>query len=86
MRLTPKKLEEVLELRNFGSEFGREPQVNVGDIRKVKIEAVGSEGDGIAKVDGFVIFVPGVQVNDTVTVRITKVLRRYGFAEVVDEP
>ena len=71
-------------MREFDGGFGKEPPVSVGDIRKVKIEAVGSEGDGIAKVDGFVIFVPGVRVNDTVTIRITKVLRRYGFAEVVE--
>ncbi len=71
-------------MREFGSEFGKQPPVNVGDVRKVKIEAIGSEGDGIAKVDGYVIFVPGVKVDDVVTIRITKVLRRYGFAEVVD--
>lgn len=71
-------------MREFGREFGREPPVDVGDIREVKIEAVGSEGDGIAKIEGFVIFVPGVKVDDVVTVRITKVLRKYGFAEVVD--
>lgn len=74
----------MFELREFGREFGREPPVDVGDIREVKIEAVGSEGDGIAKIEGFVIFVPGVKVDDVVTVRITKVLRKYGFAEVVD--
>jgi len=68
------------------SEFGRSraPPVEVGDIREVKIEAVGSEGDGIAKIDGFVVFVPGVNVNDVVTIRITKVLRKYGFGEVVE--
>lgn len=60
------------------------PPVNVGDIRQVKIEAVGSEGDGIAKIDGFVVFVPGAKLNDDVTVRITKVLRKYGFAELVE--
>jgi predicted RNA-binding protein with TRAM domain len=65
-------------------EFGMKPPVNVGDIRQVKIEAVGSEGDGIAKIDGFVVFVPGAKLNDDVTVRITKVLRKYGFAELVE--
>lgn len=63
--------------------FGK-PPVEVGDIKEVRIEALGSEGDGIAKVNGFVIFVPGVKVGDVVTVRITKVLRKYGFAEVVE--
>ncbi len=71
-------------MREFGRDFGREPPVEVGDVREVRIEAVGAEGDGIAKIDGFVIFVPGVKVDDVVTIRITKVLRKYGFAELVE--
>ncbi|MEM0266625.1 MAG: TRAM domain-containing protein [Archaeoglobaceae archaeon] len=71
----------MLSLKEFG--FGK-PPVKVGDVRDVKIEAVGSEGDGIAKIDGFVVFVPGAKLNDTVKVRITKVLKKYGFAEIVD--
>ena len=61
------------------------PPVNVGDEIDVKIEAVGEKGDGIAKKDGFVIFIPGVKEGDEVKVRVTKVLRRVGFAEVVGE-
>lgn len=57
--------------------------VNVGDEIELKIEAVGEKGDGIAKVKGFVIFVPGVKQGETVNVRITKVLRKVGFGEVV---
>lgn len=55
--------------------------VNVGDEIDVKIEAVGEKGDGVAKVKGFVLFVPGVKEGDTVRVRVTKVLRKVGFAE-----
>jgi len=69
----------VLDLKEFGK-----PPVKVGDVREVKIEAVGSEGDGIAKIEGFVIFVPGTKMNDNVKIRITKVLKKYGFAEVVE--
>ena len=59
--------------------------VNVGDEIEVKIEAVGEKGDGIAKKDGFVLFVPNTKEGDTVKIKITKVLRRVGFAEVVGE-
>ena len=69
----------MLDLKEFGK-----PPVKVGDVREVKIEAVGSEGDGIAKIEGFVIFVPGTKMNDNVKIRITKVLKKYGFAEVVE--
>ncbi|MBI2135497.1 TRAM domain-containing protein [Candidatus Woesearchaeota archaeon] len=57
--------------------------VKVGDELDVKIEAVGEKGDGIAKKDGFVLFVPGVKAGDNVRIRVTRVLRKVGFAEVV---
>ena len=59
--------------------------VKVGEELDVKIEAVGEKGDGIAKVKGFVLFVPNTNEGDEVKVRITRVLRRVGFAEVVGE-
>ena len=57
--------------------------VNVGDEIELKIEAVGEKGDGIAKVKGFVIFVPNAKQGETVKVKITKVLRKVGFGEIV---
>ena len=55
--------------------------VNAGDELDLKIEAVGEKGDGIAKVKGFVIFVPNTQKDQECRVRITKVLRKVGFGE-----
>ncbi|MBN2567213.1 TRAM domain-containing protein [Candidatus Woesearchaeota archaeon] len=57
--------------------------VKVGEELDVKIEAVGEKGDGIAKKGGFVLFVPGTKEGDEVRIRVTKVLRKVGFAEVV---
>lgn len=57
--------------------------VKVGDELDLKIEAVGEKGDGVAKKDGFVLFVPNTNAGDEVKVKVTKVLRRVGFAEVV---
>jgi|TARA_Y100000310_G_scaffold331918_1_gene406461 predicted RNA-binding protein with TRAM domain len=59
--------------------------VNIGDEFDVKIEAVGEKGDGIAKKDGFVLFVPNTKEGQEVKIRVTKVLRKVGFAEVVGE-
>jgi predicted RNA-binding protein with TRAM domain len=61
----------------------RNPPVQVGEEIDVKIEAVGEKGDGIAKKNGFVLFVPGVKEGDEVRIKITKVLRKVGFAEVI---
>ncbi|MCK5282677.1 MAG: TRAM domain-containing protein [Nanoarchaeota archaeon] len=66
----------------FGGQRGFAP-VNVGQEIDVKIDAVGEKGDGIAKEKGFVLFVPGAKEGDEVRIKITKVLRNVGFAEVV---
>lgn len=57
--------------------------VKVGEELEVSIEAVGEKGDGIAKKNGFVLFVPNTKEGDHVRVRVNKVLRKVGFAEVV---
>ncbi len=57
--------------------------VKVGEELDVTIDAIGEKGDGIAKKDGFVLFVPGVKKDQKVRIRVTKVLRKVGFAEVV---
>lgn len=59
--------------------------VRTGDEVEVTIDTVGEEGDGIAKVDGYTVFVPGTDVGETVTVRITDVKPRFGFAEPMPE-
>jgi len=71
--------------RDFRQNRGFASPVQVGDEIDVKIEAVGEKGDGIAKKDGFVLFVPNTKEGDEVKIKVTKVLRRVGFAEVVGE-
>ena len=73
--------------RRFGSENMNRSfaPVKVGDEIDLKIEAVGEKGDGIAKVKGFVIFVPNTKEGQEVKVRITKVFRKVGFGEVIGE-
>ena len=72
--------------RNFG---GRRPSgggfspVKIGQELDVKIESVGEKGDGVAKEKGFVLFVPGTKEGDEVRIKVTKVLRNVGFAEVI---
>lgn len=56
--------------------------VTEGKTYTVKIEDVAQKGDGIARIEGFVIFVPDTQAGEEVTVRITRVLPKYAFAVV----
>ena len=46
---------------------------------EAQITAMSSDGNGIAKVDGMVIFVPYSAVGDKLLVRVVKVLKHYSF-------
>jgi len=58
--------------------------VAAGDELAVEISDEGREGDGIARVDGFTVFVPDAAVGEEVAVRIEDVKPRFAFAERVD--
>ena len=61
----------------------RDPPVKVGDQREVTIESVGEKGDGVAKIEGYTVFVPNTRKGDQVKVKITKALPKFAFAELV---
>ncbi len=50
------------------------------------IEAISNRGDsGVAKIEGFVIFVPGTKVDDNIKVKITKVGNGYATGELAQQ-
>jgi len=55
--------------------------VQVGESYEVSIDDIAKEGDGIARVEGFVIFVPQTKVGDKVTIKVNKVMRKFAIAE-----
>lgn len=64
-----------------------EPPVDEGEVRTVEIEDIGSQGDGIARVErGYVIIVPETERGDTVTIEVTQVRDSVAFGEVIEEP
>jgi len=57
--------------------------VVVGEVYRLTIEDVGRRGDGVAKKEGFVVFVTGAnQRGTTVNAKITKVLGNNAYAIV----
>ncbi|MXR40194.1 TRAM domain-containing protein [Halobaculum sp. WSA2] len=58
--------------------------VSEGDRLTVEVTDVGEEGDGVARVDGYTLFVPGAEAGETVEVVVDDVKPRFGFAERVD--
>ncbi len=57
--------------------------VKVGDEVDVSVEATASGGDGVAKKDGFVIFVKGAKPGDNIRIRITDVRARFAIGEPI---
>jgi predicted RNA-binding protein with TRAM domain len=77
---------EELFKREEGSSTDRSapvPPVEAGLEYDVKIEDIAREGDGIARIEGFVIFVPDTAVGDQVKIKIDKVMRRFAVGHKV---
>ncbi len=55
--------------------------VAIGDVKEALIESQGGQGDGIAKVDGFIVFVKGAAKGERCRIRITDVKRTYAVGE-----
>ncbi|HEX2557227.1 MAG TPA: TRAM domain-containing protein [Nitrososphaera sp.] len=70
------------ERRFGGGNFGPKP-VETGKEYDVQITETSRQGDGIARVQGFVVFVKGGKVGQSNKVRVTNVGARFATAEVV---
>ncbi len=57
--------------------------VEEGKEYDVTIDAQGSKGDGIAHVEGFVIFIAGAKVGENVKIRVSALRRTFAIGEVV---
>ena len=57
------------------------PTVEEGKVYDVQITAVGSKGDGIAKLDKFTVFVPGAAKGQELKVKINRISGNLAFAE-----
>ncbi|MCX9010666.1 MAG: TRAM domain-containing protein [Candidatus Methanoperedens sp.] len=66
-----------------GDQEGNAP-VTVGETYDVTIDDLAKKGDGIARVKGFVIFVPQTKAGDRVKIKVNKVMRKFAFAEKVE--
>jgi predicted RNA-binding protein with TRAM domain len=50
---------------------------------EVAIDDIGSQGDGIAKLQGFLVFVPRSKIGERVSVRIVSVGGKFAVSERV---
>lgn len=57
-------------------------QYSKNDIVTVKIEDIGTEGEGIGKLEGFTLFVKDAVMGDVVEARLVKVKKNYAYARL----
>jgi len=58
--------------------------VEVGKEYNVTISDTSRRGEGIAKIDGFVIFVPGTRMGQSTRIKVTQVSERFANGQVVE--
>jgi predicted RNA-binding protein with TRAM domain len=63
--------------------FGPKP-VETGKEYDVQITEISRKGDGIARIQGFVIFVKEGKVGQNAKIRVVQVGNRFATAEIVD--
>ena len=54
------------------------------DILTVKIEDMGSDGEGIGKIDGYTLFIKDAIIGDTVNCKIMKAKKSYAYARLME--
>jgi len=59
--------------------------VEVGKVYEVEIQEMSRRGEGVARIEGLVIFVPNAKQGEHTKIKVTKVNRRCAEAEVVTE-
>ena len=58
--------------------------VEVGKEYNVTISDTSRRGEGIAKIDGFVIFVPGTRMGQSTRIKVTQVSERFANGQIVE--
>jgi predicted RNA-binding protein with TRAM domain len=83
--LIAKDGEDLFRGQEGSSMGGSDPTapIEVGKEYDVNIEDIAREGDGIARVEGFVIFVADTKVGDAVKIQIDKVMRRFAIGHKI---
>ncbi len=69
---------------NYSNNRNDSAPIQEGGEYDVKIEDTGRDGDGIARIEGYVVFVSGAKVGDEVKIRVNATRRNFAFAEIIE--
>ena len=67
-----------------GSRFGGPKPVESGKEYDVQVTEISRKGDGVARIQGFIVFVKGGRVGQKTKVRVTHVGDRFATAETIN--
>lgn len=70
--------------RDHGKGFNRCP-VQLGEELEVDITEFSSRGEGMARVQGLVIYVPNAKPGDHVKIKITRIGNKAANAEIIEQ-
>ncbi len=59
--------------------------VKIDEEYEVDIKEISQRGEGIARIEGLVVFVPKSKVGDHARIRITRLSRKFAEAELVEK-
>lgn len=71
--------------KNHNQSTPQEVPFQVGDEFTARVNALGEKGDGIVRVKGVVVIVPGVKKGDNIKFKIQKILPKVSFATFVSK-
>ena len=57
--------------------------VEVGKEYDAEIQETSRRGDGIARIEGLVVFIPNTKIGDKLRIKVTNISRRFAEAEVL---
>ncbi len=80
------ELAKNIELARAAFESAPSMKIEVGKEYDVSISDTSKRGEGIARIDGFVIFVPGTRQGQSVRIKVTQVSERFASGQVVQSP
>ena len=71
------------EQKRFPRSYFMPKPVNIGEEMEVDISELNHKGDGLARVKGYVVFVPNIKEGDNVKIKITQIRPNYAIGELM---
>ena len=58
--------------------------IRKNDIVKIKIEDIGTDGEGIGRYEGYTLFVKDAVVGDEILAKVIKMKKNYGYGRLME--